>query len=360
MRRNYVDNFDFKKKLPPIAANSYTKRLPKAGETILGTKFAQNFGGKGANQCVAANRLGATTAMVGRVGDDSFGQSYYDYLKSLPRMNVEFLARQVDSANGVAPIWVDENTGENYIIIIPGANAHLSVDDVRRAEITIIRPATVLATQLEVPMETTLEALRVARKHGVLTIFNPAPYTEQLDEEIYRHCDIVCPNEVECEQMTGFKIAGEDGDGPVSTENAEKAAQYFFQRGCRCLIVTVGKRGCMYRLQSEKNCVVVPIIDKVAQVVDSTGAGDAFVGSLAFFLAGKLNKRIKIHKGDKCGGNDAGDMLSGELVKEAVEFAGKIASLSVQKAGTQPSYPRSEQLPNDLKKIVDQVKELLH
>jgi ribokinase len=212
--------------------------------------------------------------------------------------------------SGVAPIAVDPQ-GHNTIIIVTGANDLLTEEEIEAAR-PVIAAAQILVCQLEIPLETTLAALRIARQEGVQTIFNPAPARPELSQELYQLSDIFCPNESETELLTGR---------PVGTlSEAESAARVLLERGAGTVILTLGERGSL--LVTAGEAVHVPATPVAA--LDSTGAGDAFVGSLAYFLA------------------------AGKSLAEATRRANHIAALSVQSSGTQSSFPLAADLPAEL------------
>ncbi len=289
--------------------NAYVGRFPRPGETIHGHRFTTGYGGKGANQAVMTARLGGAVSMVGRVGDDIFGQDMRRNLAG-EGIRTDFVAASPGVSSGVAVITVEES-GQNHIIVIAGANGLLSPEDVERARPAIVG-AQVLLCQMEVPMAANLAALRLARTAGVTTIFNSAPISSEIPEEVYRLADIFCPNENEAELLTGI---------PVHTlDDARLAAAVILQRGAKAALITLGARGALYVTPDAEAHIPV---EEVA-VVDTTGAGDAFVGSLAYYLAGGL------------------------AMHDAIARANAIAAISVQTPGTQASYPRRAQLPAGL------------
>lgn len=285
---------------------SYVPRLPVLGETLHGDRFRMGFGGKGANQAVMAARLGAGVAMVAKLGRDVFGENT---LKNFQAEGVD--TRHVlftDQAfSGVAPIAVDQK-GDNSIIIVTGANDLLSEEEVAAAE-DLIAGAKILVCQLETPLAVSLAALRIAKKHGVYTIFNPAPALPGLPEEIYSLSDLFCPNESETAILTGMPVE--------SPEQAEAAAAELLKRGPGAVVITLGEKGSL--LMDRGGVKRIPV--EPVKAADTTGAGDCFVGSLSFFLA------------------------RGKSLEEAVLRANRIASLSVQASGTQTSFPRAAELP---------------
>lgn len=288
---------------------SYVERLPRMGETIQGTRFHMSFGGKGANQAVMAAKLGGDVSMVAKLGRDIFGE---DMLRNFEAWGIDsrHISFTEDAFSGVASIAVDAE-GQNSIIVVTGANDLLAPEEVEVAR-PAIAAADVLVCQLEIPVASTLAALRIAREEGVRTILNPAPARPGLPEELYRVCDVFCPNESETELLTGM---------PVSTlEEAHAAARVLLQRGAGQVILTLGERGSL--LVTDGEMIHVPAVP--VKALDSTGAGDAFVGSLAFFLA------------------------KGQPVVEAMRRASAIAAISVQASGTQTSFPTAAELPAEL------------
>lgn len=289
---------------------SLTSRLPKTGETIHGHKFFVGFGGKGANQCVQAARLGAKTSMVCKVGKDSFGNDYIENLKQ-NAISTEFAYQTEDAATGTASIIVNKE-GQNIIVIVAGANLLLNSDDLRGAA-GAISSARVVICQLEVTPAASLEALTLARSSGVKTLFNPAPAAADLDPRFYALSDVFCCNESEAEILTGLTVG--------SPEDAGKAALVLVGRGCQVVIVTLGAEGCVMLSQSEPVPKYIPT-EKV-KAVDTTGAGDSFVGALAFYLA----------------------YYPSLSMEEMLRRSNVIAAVSVQAAGTQSSYPYRKDLP---------------
>jgi ribokinase len=280
---------------------SYVPRLPSIGETLHGGAFRMGYGGKGANQAVMAAKLGAEVTMVCKLGRDVFGEGTLENFRTLG-VDTTHVTFTEDAFSGVAPIAVDAE-GRNSIIIVTGANDLLSTDDLQRAR-PAIAAADVLACQLELPVETSLAALRIAREEGVRTIVNPAPAREQLPEGGSRLSDVLCPNEPETELLTG-KPAGEE------------AARELLARGAKSVVLTLGERGCL--VVEGDATVEIPVAP--VHAVDTTGAGDAFVGALATFLA------------------------VGHSLVEAAKRANAVAALSVQKRGTQTSFPDAADLP---------------
>jgi ribokinase len=283
-------------------------RLPAPGETLIGSSFSMGFGGKGANQAVMAARLGAQVRVVTKVGRDIFGQ---DTVKNYAAQGIDtrYVLFDAERFSGVAPITVDDKTGQNSIVIVNGANDGLSPADIRAAT-DAIRGAQLLLCQLEIPLETTLEAFTIAKENGVTTILNPAP-ARTLPDELLRLTDIIIPNETETALLTGL---------PVGTpEQASDAARALRKHGPQTVILTLGARGALF-ITGDSDPVFVAA--QQVQAVDSTGAGDAFVGSLGYFLG------------------------IGQPLRGAVERACAVATRSVLKVGTQTSFPYPAEMPD--------------
>jgi ribokinase len=257
-----------------------TDRLPRPGETLTGRAFQRAFGGKGANQAVTAARLGASVSLIARIGNDALGAESLRHLEA-QGLDVTHVRVEEEESTGVAGIVVDDRA-QNCILVVGGANLRLSARDVRDAG-AAVRSADVLLGQMEVPQETTLEAFRVARAAGVRTILNPAPATV-LADELLRLSDLCVPNETEIEALTGFPVTG--------VAEAEAAAREMQRRGAGAVIVTLGQRGA-FILNDEGASHVPP---RPVAAVDPTGAGDAFIGSLAVFWSEGLSLRAAAAK----------------------------------------------------------------
>ena len=288
---------------------SYVPRLPDLGETLHGTTFRMGYGGKGANQAVMAAKLGAAVSMVTKLGRDTFGDGTLENFRAMG-VDTSFVSFTDEAASGVAPIFVDP-AGNNAIVIVTGANDLLTVDEIDQAR-PAMAEAGVVVCQLEIPLELTLAALRAARDEGTRTIMNPAPARADLPDDLLRLSDVLCPNQGEAAQITGRSTAG--------VADAKDAATVLLDRGAKAVVITLGADGC-----------VVADVDGVQHIagvavdtVDSTGAGDAFVGALAAFVA------------------------RGDELREAALWANRIAALSVLGHGTQTSFPTREQLPEEV------------
>lgn len=246
------------------------ERQPRMGETILGNSFALGPGGKGSNQAVAIGRLRAPVRMITRLGDDDFAQMALNTWKSAG-VTPEVIVTP-ESYTGAAYIFLEEATGNNAIIVSPGAARLLSPADIE-AKRAVIEGASVFITQLEQPIDAALAALSIAKKAGVTTILNPAP-AAPLPGEIYALCDYITPNETEAEEMTGVKVA--------TLDDARKAGDVLLSRGVGTAAITLGERGAL--IHSRTQSTVVPVFS-AGPVVETTGAGDAFNGGFAVALA---------------------------------------------------------------------------
>ncbi len=285
---------------------SRAPRIPKPGETLIGSSYQVGFGGKGANQAVTAARLGANVSMVAKVGNDSLGESHFKNFKE-QGIGTDFIFTDDQQPSGVAPIWVDEQTGQNSIIVIPGANATMTPAEVRSASVAIESAALVVA-QLEIPIPSNIEAFKIARAAGRRTILNPAPATE-LPDELLRLTDILVPNESEAELLTGIPVTG--------PSSAAEAAELLKSRGVKNVLVTLGKNGAYALLETgEQLTSEAPKVD----TVDTTGAGDCFIGSFSVFLSLGLEFSTSMRQ------------------------ACLVAAQSVTKEGTQTSFPCRNEL----------------
>ncbi len=286
-------------------------RLPGAGETLVGSSYQTGFGGKGSNQAVMAARLGAEVTMVVKLGRDSVGDQTAKHYAD-ENILTDFVYFDDRLSSGVAPIWVDEDTGQNTIIIVPGANLALTPTEVRRAAGSI-QAAQVVVCQMEIPMECNIEAFHVAREaSSVRTILNPAP-SAPIPDQMLSLTDLLVPNESEAADLTGLPV--------TNPEEAEQAARALQARGAATVLITLGSAGAIAVTTSDEVIRVTAPADKA---VDTTGAGDCFIGSLAYFLA------------------------VGFDLRRAMENACSIASRSVLAHGTQKSFPRKADLNPEL------------
>lgn len=281
------------------------ERLPHPGETISGQSFDTIPGGKGANQAVATARLGAPTQMVGRVGNDAFGQTL---VKALVAAGVQTDHVMTDSHqhSGVALIAVAQS-GENQIIVVPGANGAVNAEDVSRLQIAL-SDAKLLLLQFEIPFEAVQAAAKLAHQAGVLVMVDPAPARSDLPDDFYQTVDILTPNQTEASQLVGFEVC--------DRTTAQQAANLLHQRGCSTVIIKLGRQGVV--VAAAEGNFAIPAFE--VEAVDTVAAGDAFNGGLAVALS------------------------EGKPLKQAVIYASAVAALSVTQQGAQPSMPERSQV----------------
>lgn len=276
---------------------SYLQRMPRPGETVHGDTFVTGAGGKGSNQAVAAARLGAEVTFIGRVGSDVFANLAYE-IWDAEGVNSDYVIQDQDHATGVAPILVDSQ-GENMIVVVLGANLNIQPSDIDAAK-DRIAAADVLLAQLEINLDMAAYALKTAKKLGIATILNPAPATP-LSSDTMQLADYLTPNETELETLSGQ--AGQD---------VTARARSLLTRDGQTAVVTLGAQGA--QIVSPNQSIRMETFE--VDVVDTTGAGDAFNAGLAVALA------------------------EGKDLRAAVRFANATAALSVTKPGTARSVPR--------------------
>jgi len=281
-------------------------RLPAAGETVTGGQFVMAPGGKGANQAVAAARLGAEVTFVAKVGTDMFGDQAIEGYKQ-DGILTDLILRDSEFHTGVALILVD-GAGENLISVASGANHALTPGDLDTA-VERIRSASVLMLQLECPLDTVTRAAEIAAEAGVAVLFDPAPAPDgPLDAELLQNITFLTPNETEATRLTGVQVTDED--------SAQAAAERLLAAGARYVIVTLGSKGALVAGPGESTLVS----GHAVEAADSTAAGDAFNGGLAAGLA------------------------HGMSLPDAVEQANRVGALSVTRLGAQPSLPTADEV----------------
>ena len=277
-------------------------RRPKTGETLVGNKFGMFLGGKGANQAIAASRADSKVTMVGRLGNDFFGKQFLEKF-SREGINTDFVTQDDENGTGVAMPLIDAS-GDNSIVIIPQANMALTVENINQAQSTIA-DADVLVMQCEVPMDANQRAAEIAKQNDTLVILNPAP-AQLIPDQILKLVDIIIPNEIETETLTGL---------PTKTENEVLVAgRNLLSKGVETVILTLGDRGSL--LLNEDGEKLIPAFD--VSVVDTTAAGDSFCGVLAASLA------------------------NGISINLSVEIANAAGALAVTKLGAEPSLPQRD------------------
>ncbi|WP_040976062.1 ribokinase [Necropsobacter massiliensis] len=283
---------------------TYIETMPKMGETIEAPSFHMGCGGKGANQAIAAAKLGASVMMLTKVGDDIFAENTIRNFQHFG-VNTDYVDTVPAVSSGVAPIFVDKSS-QNRILIIKGANAHLKPNDIDRAQ-TRLKECKLIILQLEIPLETVYYAIDFANAHQIPVILNPAPASKNLDLNYACKCDFFMPNETELEILTGL---------PVDTmDQIQIAANTLLEKGLKNLIVTLGSKGSVW-LHDNNTTYIEPY--KV-NAIDTSGAGDAFIGCFAHYY---------ITTGD---------------IPRSMQMASLFAAYSVTGQGTQSSYPNKEQ-----------------
>ncbi|WP_114749580.1 ribokinase [Pleomorphovibrio marinus] len=273
--------------------------FPAPGETIIGGTFLMNPGGKGANQAVAAARLGGEVAFISKVGQDVFGQQAIQNLKN-EGIDTTGVAIDPEEPSGVAQITVDKSA-ENCIVVAPGANMALSREDLEK-RMGLIESAEIVLAQLEVPLSTISFALARAYEMGKKTILNPAPAVP-LPDDLYKSLYMITPNQSEAEILTGIKVTDE--------KSSKMAAEWFLRKGVKVVIITLGADGAFLYDGNEEIQLPAPKV----KAVDTTAAGDTFNGALAVAIAKKWS------------------------LKDALAFANKAAAQTVTKMGAQSSIP---------------------
>ena len=288
------------------------KDMPKVGETILSKSFQKIAGGKGANQAVAAKRSGAEVFMISKIGKDENGRELRD---KLVEDNIDVKYAQANGIKvmntedrieptGMALIMVNDN-GNNSIIVNAGSNMTLTKEEIHSAE-NLIKESDIIISQFETPEDITIEAFKIAKENGKVTILNPAP-AKKIKDELLNYTDIIVPNETEAELLTGIEIK--------DIEDAKKAGDIFLGKGVKFAIITLGEKGAA--LIGKDFCEIVSAYR--VNAIDTTAAGDSFIGG----LSSKLDTKN----------------LGRETLSSSIRFGNKVSSIAVQRKGAQPSIP---------------------
>lgn len=281
-----------------------TTKLPAPGETILGGNFFMNPGGKGANQAVAAARLGGNVSFISKTGDDIFGKQARLTLQ-VENIKTDFLLTDTLHPSGIALITVDQH-GENCIVVAPGSNSYLNKNDIDLARMELLR-SEILLMQLEIPVETVDYAVHIAYEAGIKVILNPAPAAKITDELLSR-LYMITPNETEAELLTGIPV--------LDMESAGLAARYLYGRGVKVVIITLGSKGALLFTGEKEILIPSPKVE----ALDTTAAGDIFNGAIAVAIS------------------------EGAPLEKAVEFACNAAAISVTRMGAQASAPYRKEM----------------
>lgn len=286
-----------------------TPRMPQGGETIHTHEVFSAGGGKGANQAVAAKRLGATTSFIGAVGNDDAGKIMLELMNE-EHIHTETITTLKDEVTGQAFVIVDD-AGENRILVHGGANMALTTEHISTAE-SVIQHSEVIIGQLEIAMEPLIESFKLARQYGVMTILNPAPAQTTISEELLKLTDIIIPNETETEILTGITLTDEN--------DMAQAAQILHQKGIRVVLITIGEKGTYYSMDGQEGIIPAFKVD----ACDTTAAGDTFIGAFSSCLRSDLSN-----------------------IEEAICFGNKASSITVQRYGAQPSIPYINEIESE-------------
>ncbi len=280
-------------------------KIPSIGETILGKKYNVGPGGKGCNQAIAIARLGGNTNFISKIGKDAYGDLALKTLEK-NKISTENIIQDGNQQTGVAGILVDQNTGKNAINVIVGAPSSLKISEIEK-QINLIKKSKIFLTQLEVPKDVTLHCLKTAKENGCTTILNPAPASE-ISNEFYNNIDFFTPNETEAEFYTGIKITND--------QEAKQAADKLITLGIKKVIITLGEKGLFYSDGKEE----IYLKANSVKAIDTTGAGDAFNGGLAYGLSKE------------------------KPIKECLKLANKVAGISTTKLGAGDAMPFSSDI----------------
>ena len=282
-----------------------SKGLPTPGQTLLGSSFKMGPGGKGSNQAVAAHRAGANITLVTKVGKDVFGKVALDFYKS-EGMNTDYILVDDQKETGAAAIMVDEQSAQNEIVVVSGACANITPEDVEKCR-PLIEKSDILLLQHEINFDAQYKVIDIAHKAGVKVVVNPAP-AAPIPDEVMAKIDMVTPNETEAQALTGVKVENE--------QDAQRAAEAFFAKGVKEVVITLGSMGAF--ASNGKRSELVPRLH--VDAIDTTGAGDAFNGGFVTALD------------------------EGKDLFDALRFGNVTGALSVTKLGTAPAMPKRAEI----------------
>ena len=281
-------------------------RMPKGGETIHAEEIFSAGGGKGANQAVAAQRLGAKTAFIGAIGNDDAGKTMLELLEN-EAINTKAIAKMNNEKTGQAYVIVDDKS-ENRILVYGGANMAFTTDHVAKYA-DVIGEKDFIVSQFETSLEPVIEAFKIAHQNQVTTILNPAPAKTEIPSELLALTDVIIPNETETQILTGIEI--------TDIKSMQQAAAKIHAMGIKVVLITIGKQGTFYSYNGQDG--IVPAFK--VKALDTTAAGDTFIGALSSVLKKDMSNLV-----------------------EAIKFSNKASSLTVQRLGAQPSIPYLKEL----------------
>jgi len=285
-------------------------KIPFPGETLIGNKFSTAAGGKGANQAVAAARLGGDVSFIGCIGNDQLGENALKVLKT-DNIDIKYVSKSKTNPSGVAFIFVDKE-GQNSIGVASGANFDLSIDHIENAK-DLLSDSKVILTQLETPMDVIEYVAKLSKNFNSTFILNPAPY-QILSDDLIKNIDIITPNRTETRQMTGIDV--------TDSKTAEHASNILHDKGIETVIITIGKKGAFF---SSSNGQILMVDPYKVKAIDTTAAGDVFNGAIAYAISQNRGLRASI------------------------QFANASAALSVTKLGAIPSAPKNNEVEHFIK-----------
>lgn len=281
-------------------------RFPEAGETVKGNSFKMGPGGKGSNQAVAAHRAGADVTFVTKLGTDALGEAAMHFYRS-EKMDTDMILTDPSEQTGAALIMVNEESGQNEIVVISGACGTFTGEETEKVR-QMLTADCIFMSQLETNLEPVYTLMKAAKEKGALTLLNPAPACDA-DRSLFGNIDVLTPNETEAQYFTGIRVTGE--------ESAKRAADVLQEMGVGNVIITLGEMGCF--VQTKEKSEMIPAA-RAGEVIDTTGAGDCFSGCLAAALA------------------------EGKDLFEAARFAAAASAIAVTRLGTAPAMPAREEI----------------
>ncbi|KEH93306.1 ribokinase [Clostridium massiliodielmoense] len=285
-------------------------RMVKVGETIFAKDLKNISGGKGANQAIACSRMNSKVSMISKVGLDGNGQILVNKLKE-NNINTNYIFKDSEVSTGMALITVDDE-GNNSIIVASGANMTITEEEINEAS-EVIRNSDIVISQFEVPVKTILEGFKLAKKYNKLTILNPAP-AKEIDKELLKYTDIIIPNETEAFELTGVQV--------TDLNSAKEASRVLIEDGIKYVIITLGSKGAAVITKENSDLVQAFKVE----AVDTTAAGDSFIGGFA--------SKLDVNN------------INFENIKKSIKFGNMVSSITVQREGAEPSIPYLKEVQN--------------